>query len=206
MHDGYHCLRASLAAAAFLASAVLPLPVRAEDPRTIPLVDQTGKTFRLSDLRGRPTFVTFVASRCTDACPIANVAFQRLSRRLRDDHIAARLVTVTLDPDYDTPFVMAKLAQSLAAEPSRWAFASGEPAGVRRLMRSFGVVANKGRSGVPDAHTSFVYFLDKQVRLQRTFLLSTELDTDAENALKTSVTANARALAGSVARAQTHRS
>lgn len=198
MQDGYERSRARewcapfralavpvLAAAMAFASAAYPLPACAEDPRAIALIDQNGRTFRFADLRGRPAVVTFVATRCTDACPIANVAFQRLSRRLKDDRIAARLVTVTLDPNYDTPFVMAKLAQSLAAKPSQWAFASGEPASVRRLMYSFGVVADKGRNGVPDAHSTFVYVLDRHVRLQRTFLLSTGLDADVEQALRT---------------------
>ena len=176
---------AMLASTAFFATALVPLPARAEDPRTIALVDQTGQAFRFADLRGNPTLVTFVATRCTDACPIANVAFARLNRRLREDHIAARLVTVTLDPDYDTPFVMAGLARSFSANPARWAFASGHAASVRRLMRSFGVIAEKDKNGVPDVHGSFVYLLDRHVRLQRTLLLSTGLETDAERALRT---------------------
>lgn len=173
-----------LVATAFtIGCGVLPLAARADDPRTIPLVNQRGATFRLADLHGRPAVLTFIATRCTDACPIANVAFHRLAQRLRRDGIDARLLTITLDPDYDTPFVLAHVAQSFGAAPYDWTFASGRPEDVRRLLRSFGVVAQKDRRGVPDLHTSFVYVLDRRVRLAKTLLLSTGLTQDAERAI-----------------------
>jgi cytochrome oxidase Cu insertion factor (SCO1/SenC/PrrC family) len=161
-----------------LACAGLPLGARADDPRAIPLVDQTGATFRLSDLGGRPALVTFVATRCSDACPLANAAFAKLRVRLDRDRVAARLVTITLDPAYDTPF-----ARGFHADARDWIFASGSPENVSRLMRSLGVVAVKGRSGVPDQHSSFVYVLDRSTRLSRTLLLSTDMAEDAERAL-----------------------
>jgi cytochrome oxidase Cu insertion factor (SCO1/SenC/PrrC family) len=166
-----------------LACAGLPLGARADDPRAIPLVDQTGATFRLSDLGGRPALVTFVATRCSDACPLANAAFAKLRVRLDRDRVAARLVTITLDPAYDTPFVMSQVARGFHADARDWIFASGSPENVSRLMRSLGVVAVKGRSGVPDQHSSFVYVLDRSTRLSRTLLLSTDMAEDAERAL-----------------------
>lgn len=166
-----------------LACAGLPLGARADDPRSIALVDQAGVTFRLADLRGRPAVVTFVASRCTDACPIANAAFAQLRARLDRDRVTARLVTITLDPDYDTPFVMSQLARSFRANPRGWIFASGTPANVTRLMRSLGVVAVKDAKGIPEEHSSFAYVLDRGTRLSRTLLLSTSLAEDAERAL-----------------------
>lgn len=166
-----------------LACSGSPLAARADDVRAIPLVDQTGSAFRILDLRGRPALVTFVATRCTDACPIANVAFDRLRARLRHDRIDARLVTITLDPAYDTPFVMGRLARSLHADPNDWVFASGRPADVQRLMRSLGVVAVTGKSGIPDQHSTFVYVLDPRARLARSLLLSANLAQEAERAL-----------------------
>jgi len=168
---------------ASIASCALPLAARADDSRSLPLVNQRGETFRLANLRGRPALVTFVATRCTDACPLANAAFQSLSRRLRRERLRARLVTISLDPEYDTPFVMAHVAQSFAAAPEQWILASGRPSDVRRLMRSFGVVAAKNASGIPELHSSFVYVLDRHVRLARTLLLSTGLSKDVEEVL-----------------------
>jgi cytochrome oxidase Cu insertion factor (SCO1/SenC/PrrC family) len=155
----------------------------AGDPRAIPLIDQSGRVFRLNDLAGKPAIVTFVASRCTDACPIANAAFARMYRRLRSDHVSARLVTITLDPDFDTPAVMARVASRFGVPRDGWRFASGRAADVRALMQSLGVEAEPDEHGVPEAHTSFVYVLDRNARLKRTLLLSTALTQDVENVL-----------------------
>jgi cytochrome oxidase Cu insertion factor (SCO1/SenC/PrrC family) len=151
-----------------------PLAAPADDVRAIPLVDQSGAVFRILDLRGRPALLTFVATRCTDACPIANVAFDRLRSRLQHDRI---------DPAYDTPFVMSRLAHSLRADTQDWVFASGRPADVERLMRSLGVLAVTGKSGIPDQHSTFVYVLDRRARLTRSLLLSTDIGQQVEQAL-----------------------
>ncbi|MGH7728982.1 MAG: SCO family protein [Vulcanimicrobiaceae bacterium] len=150
-----------------------------EDPRRIPLVDQSGAPFRLADLRGAPAFVTFIATRCTDACPIANAEFERLSESVRAAHLRAHLVTITLDPDYDTPIVMWRTAREFAADGRTWRLVSGNPANVRAEMRAFGVTAEKDAHGIPDLHSSFVYVLDARGRLARTMPLSTNFPAEA---------------------------
>ena len=176
-------LRLVAAVGAMLFACATMVVARGDDPRSIALVDQSGAVFRLADLRGRPALLTFIATRCTDACPLANAAFQRLRAQLRRDRVRARLVTITLDPAYDSPFVMSKLARSLDADPRDWVFASGPPASVHRLMRSLGVVASTGVRGVPDVHTTFVYVLDRRTRLAREMLLSADIVNPAEQAV-----------------------
>jgi cytochrome oxidase Cu insertion factor (SCO1/SenC/PrrC family) len=173
----------TLAFCLFVLACATPVVAREADPRSIPLIDQSGATFRLTDLRGRPSIVTFVASRCTDACPIANVEFDRVRSSLRRDGIDARLITITLDPAYDTPIVMNALARSFNADPHDWIFASGRVPNVKRLMQSLGIVARVGKAGYPDVHTTMVYVLDSQQRLARQLLLSTNLSAELERAL-----------------------
>jgi protein SCO1/2 len=160
---------------ALLAALTLAAASPAADPSTIPLVDQNARAFTLRALRGHPLLVTFVATRCTDACPIANAAFRRLASdpelRRRD----VRLLTVTLDPRYDTPFVIARTARALGADPARWRLASGNAADVERLLAAFGVVVAPDARGIPDQHSTFVYVFDRDGRLSRTLLLSTAL-------------------------------
>ena len=82
---------ALLLAIAYGAPAAAGAP---RDARDVPLVDQNGVSFTLRDLH-RPTAVIFVATRCGDACPIAEGLFSRLSDRLARAHVDARLLTVT---------------------------------------------------------------------------------------------------------------
>jgi len=125
-----------------------------------------------------------VASRCTDACPIANAMFLATYRRLHRDRVPGRLLTITLDPRYDTPAVMARVARRFGVPRDDWRFASGKVSDVLALMRSLGVDARPGSSGFPEEHSSFVYILDKDVRLKQRLLLSTDLPNEVESALR----------------------
>jgi protein SCO1/2 len=156
----------------------------AQDPREIPLVDQRGASFTLASLKGKPVAVTFVASRCTDVCPISNAAFQTLAKRLASSGSTATLLTITLDPDYDTPFVMSRIARAMDADPNRWRIASGTPRDVALLMHAFGITVRDDKSGIPEEHSSFVYVFDRNGKLRRTLLLSTHVVDEAAAALR----------------------
>lgn len=145
----------------------------------IALVDQSGATFHLRDLAGYPVAITFVATRCQDACPIVNAMFSRLSR----SGIRAGLVTVSLDPAYDTPFVMARYARSLDARAPAWRFATGRPRDIARVLAAFGVVVERGTDGVPNAHSDFIYLFDRRGRLTNALPLSTNAVADLRSAL-----------------------
>lgn len=168
---------------ALLAVWTLVSPVSAEasnvGPRSGALIDQRGQRFALKTLRPHPVVMTFVASRCKDACPVINARFFLLQNVLLAHHSDARLVTITLDPDYDTPFVMSRLAQQFGANPGVWRFVSGDPTVVRRLMASFGVQTVKGPDGVPDVHSTYVYFVNATGRLARVMLFSTNFNEEA---------------------------
>jgi cytochrome oxidase Cu insertion factor (SCO1/SenC/PrrC family) len=153
------------------------------DPSAIRLIDQNDRAFTLRDLRGRPVLLTFVATRCTDACPIANAIFAGLQNDLQRGHVDARLLTVTLDPRNDTPFVMANTARRLGVDPRRWRFATGSVADVQRLLHAFNVVVQPNAEGIPDVHSTFVYLLDREGHLSRSMLLSTTIRQEALAAL-----------------------
>lgn len=161
--------------AALLVGAIAQLTVG-----MLPLVDQNGTRFALNDLRGRPSVVSFIATRCTDTCPLTDALFEKLSR----DGGRERLVTITLDPRYDTPFVMARHAHDLGAAAARWRVASGDPRDVAKILAAFGVVLEYDRDGVPDAHSSFIYVFDAAGRLKRTLPLSTHSAADVEAAVR----------------------
>ena len=139
------------------------------------LVDQTGHHFTVASLRGAPVVVTFVAAHCTDACPLINAQFAQAAVRLERDRVHVRLLTITLDPEHDPPAVMRDLAQRFHANPNTWLVAGGAVGDVHRVMRSFGVVAEQGRRGYADVHSTFVYFLDGRGKLRDTMLASNAL-------------------------------
>ena len=146
----------------------------------LPLVDQNGVRFHLDDLRGRPSVVTFIATRCTDTCPITDAVFSKLAR----DGGRAHLVTITLDPAYDTPFVMARHARDLHAPADRWRVASGSPRDVAKILAAFGIVVQYDTMGIPDVHSSFIYVFDAAGKLAKTLPLSTHSVADVRAAVR----------------------
>lgn len=148
------------------------------DARDVRLVDQMGLTFTLRDLH-RPAAVVFIDLDCDDACTIAEGLFARLAGTLAREHVDARLITLTLDPDADPPVAMAAMARRFAADPTRWRWASGRPSDVRRLMAAFGVV-RISRS----FHSTFAYLLDAHGIPVRTIPLSTTADRELFDGLR----------------------
>lgn len=177
-------LRAVVASLAIAVAALQPSPGGAAQaaPR---LVDQAGRSFTLESMRGRPVIVTFISAHCTDACPLVNAQFADASRQIARRKLDTRLLTITLDPANDPPSLMRALATRFQADPRYWLVAGGRPSEVDRIVRAFGVVAQLGKNGYREAHSTFVYVLDAKGNLRKTMLASTDLTGDIVDAART---------------------
>ena len=90
------------------------------------LIDQLGRTIEPADLRGKVAAIDFIYTRCPlpDVCPRLSANFATLQRRFRGRDVV--LLSVTVDPDYDTPAVLADYGKRWAADPSAWRFLTGD--------------------------------------------------------------------------------
>ena len=94
------------------------------------LIDQSGRALRAADLRGKVVAIDFIYTRCPlpDVCPRLSANFAMLQRHFRDrPGESLLLLSVTVDPEFDTPAVLAEYARRWAAE-SGWRFVTGEVA------------------------------------------------------------------------------
>jgi protein SCO1/2 len=106
------------------------------------LTDQAARPVALSALKGKVVAVTFIYSRCPlpDYCPRMVENFKALR-----DRFAARMdrdlvfLTISFDPRYDTPEVLAKYAASQRAGGPGWHFLTGDPAKIERVCNAFGI-------------------------------------------------------------------
>jgi cytochrome oxidase Cu insertion factor (SCO1/SenC/PrrC family) len=107
------------------------------------LQERSGRSVTSTDLLGKVWIAAFIFTRCADECPLMS---NRLAR-LQEAFTAAPnllLVSITVDPEYDTPAVLSRYAESFGAHPQRWLFLTGEKAAILRLARDgfhLGVVA-----------------------------------------------------------------
>ena len=106
-----------------------------------PFVDQTGKPFRFSQLRGRDVVLAFIYTRCADArmCPLISGKFAQLQRTAGNRSL--HLVEVTLDPAFDRPPVLARYAQAYGADPKRWSLVVGDAEPTLNFAAQFGITA-----------------------------------------------------------------
>ena len=114
----------------------------------ITLVDQDGASFSLDDLRGKVVAVSFVFTRCTDVCPIATYKMVGIQNRLAE-HFGRDVVfiSVTVDPEHDTPEVLSHYAIALGSDLSGWAYLTGAPARIREVARNYGVLYRQNSEG-----------------------------------------------------------
>jgi protein SCO1/2 len=98
-------------------------------------------------------------------CPLLGRKFQELQRALTQagDH-ETRLLSITLDPEFDRPDVLRRYAESLAADPARWTFATGDAAEVQKCARQFAIYSARNDAGSID-HTLATALIDPAGRV-----------------------------------------
>lgn len=106
------------------------------------LTDQRRRPVKLSQFAGKVVTVTFIYTRCPlpDYCPRLSSNFERLQKRFQEQ--VGRdlfLFSVTFDPQYDRPEVLAQYGRGWKANPEGWRFLTGPMPEVRRVCGIFGV-------------------------------------------------------------------
>jgi protein SCO1/2 len=120
----------------------------------VALIDQTDKRRTLAEWKGAPMVMTFTYTRCPlpEFCPLMDQNFVTLQRRLGDDTVLrgrVKLVTVSFDPEHDTPAVLAAHAARLKADPSVWTFLTGDKTTIERFAGKFGVAVMRDNPADP---------------------------------------------------------
>jgi protein SCO1/2 len=114
------------------------------------LVNQDGKQITLEQYRGRALVITFIYTRCPlpDYCTLMSKNFAEINRELNKSpelRDRSRLLSITLDPAYDTPQVLrsygAAHTENYQAEKFEgWEFATGKPEEIQRVANFFGLL------------------------------------------------------------------
>mgnify|MGYP000047137150 FL=1 len=118
-----------------------------DDVPDITLVDQEGRTFRLGDWRGRTVALTFIFTRCPfpNFCPLMSRRFveaQEVLRKRRAEWLEqdrVRFLTLSFDPEYDTPAVLKAYGERWNADFRHWTFATSPVAEMARFGAHFGL-------------------------------------------------------------------
>jgi protein SCO1/2 len=171
-------LAAGLRALTILASLILPayaaggdgqLPVIGPSPG-FSLTSQDGKPVSLADLRGKVVAVSFIYTQCPDICPMLTQKMVEVQEALGTDFgKKVAFVSITLDPEHDTPEVLKDYAQFWGAKPEGWSFLTGSPEAVRDVTRRYGVFFAKKEDGSVD-HTQLTSLIDAEGQMRVQYL------------------------------------
>jgi len=88
------------------------------------LTDQDGQHFKNSDLLGQVWVADFIFTRCASSCPMMTAEMARI-QRATEGTVGVRMVSFTVDPDHDSPVVLADYAKRAGAKKEKWVFLTG---------------------------------------------------------------------------------
>jgi cytochrome oxidase Cu insertion factor (SCO1/SenC/PrrC family) len=97
------------------------------------LTERSGARIALSDLKGNVWLADFIYTACPDTCPFESAAMAQLQKDLPSDRL--KLVSFSVDPERDTPAVLARYAEVFHADPARWLFLTGGKSDLHRLVQ-----------------------------------------------------------------------
>lgn len=113
------------------------------------LLNQDSKKINLREYRGKALVLTFIYTRCPlpDYCPLMSANFAAIDKELRSDaelYAKTHLLSVSFDPEYDTPRVLRSYGAAYTERYSdetfdHWEFATGTPDEIKQITGFFGL-------------------------------------------------------------------
>ncbi|WP_022834851.1 SCO family protein [Salisaeta longa] len=169
--------------------AIIMLGCQSDAPRVIdPLADAsvtlvTQDSQRVvfpTDFEGTPTVVGAIYTHCPDVCPLITANMKEIRRALGPDTARVQFVSITFDPQRDTPQRLAEYRALYSIQDPQWPFLTGDTSAINRAMATLNIVHKPvtpaGDPVDPDTasaytflHTDRIVVLDAQGRLRARF-------------------------------------
>ena len=131
------------------------------------LTERSGRIVKKSDLLGGYWVASFIFTRCATSCPMAATELTKLQAELPEEVL---LVSFSVDPDYDSPEVLAGYAKEHGADLDRWLFLTGEKNTLYKDIREGFHLAVEGNDDAPPGwgvtHTPRFALIDHKGRIR----------------------------------------
>lgn len=167
------------------AQSLTPLPIISTVP-AFELTDQTAEPYGTRQLRGKPWIASFVYSTCPGPCPLVVQRLGDIKQRLSNDP-RMMIVSITVDPEGDTPEVLKVYGKTHAIDPSRWRLLTGPYNQVLSLVQEgfyLPIAENEGADPKlieemgPITHSTKLVLIDAELQIRGYY------DSDDANDLK----------------------
>jgi len=130
------------------------------------LTNQDGQRLALKDLRGKVLAITFIYATCADTCPLLTAKMAGIQDRLGAAFgPEVYFLSITVDPERDTPAVLKRYAAAHHANSAGWAFLTGTRSEIRDVAQHYGIFYKKLPRGDID-HTFLTSLVDQSGTLR----------------------------------------
>ncbi|MDX9972679.1 MAG: SCO family protein [FCB group bacterium] len=154
-------------------SQARPMPDVYYDVPPFTFTDSNGQTFTRDHLKSKVWVIDFIFTTCPGPCPILSGQMSRLHQTFRGDE-RVHFVSVSVDPEHDTPEVMKAYAENLGANTSLWHFLTGPHADVDALTAGLKL----GSGGQPAMHDTHFVLVDGRGRVRGYYQGTDRADVD----------------------------
>jgi protein SCO1 len=134
------------------------------------LTSQDDQSVSLDDFRGKVVAVTFIYTSCLDTCPLLTDKMAHVEEGLGTLFGKKIIfVSITVDPENDTPEVLKQCAQNFYANLAGWYFRTGQPRAIRKVEQRYSVYAAMAQEGGV-IHTFLTSLIDSKANLRVQYL------------------------------------
>jgi len=117
---------------------------------SVSLTDQHGQKVTVDDVLGGndPVILNFIFTTCTTICPVLSASFAQLQKKYASDLTGVHMVSITIDPEHDTPAKLREYAQKFGASEN-WTFLTGNLNDVHDVLKAFEAYRGDKMSHIP---------------------------------------------------------
>jgi protein SCO1 len=142
------------------------------------LTDQSEKSFTIAESKGKVVLISFVFTTCNGSCPATTHRMAAIQQELKRLSLwkaqEVQFLSITLDPERDTPEALRKYMKLYDIEGTGWSFLTGQPGTVSKTIADWDMWVKAAANGQLD-HPSRIFLLDRRLRIREIY--NTELLT-----------------------------
>ena len=134
------------------------------------LIERSGMPFTRAELDGKIWIADFIFTNCAGTCPIMTSAMAEIQAALVEQKLEdVMLVSISVDPERDTPEVLSAFANGYGADPARWYFLTGDGEAIQKLSKEgfhLAAATGGGSADEPVIHSNRFVLVDRQANIR----------------------------------------
>jgi len=134
------------------------------------LIERSGQPFSRAELDGKIWIADFIFTNCAGTCPIMTSAMAEIQTSLVEEKLYdVKLVSISVDPERDTPKVLSTFANGYGADSTRWYFLTGDGEAIQKLSKEgfhLAAATGGGSTDEPVIHSNRFVLVDRQANIR----------------------------------------